>query len=156
MPISQNPTIFTHPLHNFPTIKRYLRIKARKKQSIGSISWSVEVLQRRSEMKRTLRACDILIFGFLLLFLLAGCAGMNHTGRNVLAGTAIGAGTGAVVGSVAGGDPAAGALIGGAAGALGGYIYDQSRGYHGRYYYDRNQYNYRGHGNRYNNYYRSY
>jgi|GEM_PF-1109466 len=107
-------------------------------------------------MKRTPSVYGVTVVGVLVLFLLAGCAGMNHTGRNVLAGTAIGAGTGAVVGSVAGGDPATGALIGGAAGALGGYIYDQSRSYHGHYYNDRNQYRYRGNGNRYNYNYRRY
>ncbi len=49
-------------------------------------------------MKRTLNRYDILIFNLLVLFLLAGCAGMNPTERSVLTGTAIGAGTGAVVG----------------------------------------------------------
>jgi len=107
-------------------------------------------------MKRTISRYGMLLSGLLLLFLLAGCAGMNPTGRNVLAGTAIGAGTGAVVGEVAAGNPAAGALIGGAAGALGGYIYDQSRRNDGRYYH--NGYHYNGHyyGNRYHDYYRRY
>ena len=107
-------------------------------------------------MKRTPSVYGVTAVGTLLLFLLAGCAGMNHTGRNVLAGTAIGAGTGAVVGTVAGGDPATGALIGGAAGALGGYIYDQSTSYHDRHYNDRNRYRYQGHDSRYNYDYRRY
>lgn len=51
---------------------------------------------------------------------LAGCG--YSTGSRALSGGAIGAGTGAVVGAVAGGSPATGALIGGALGALGGAV----------------------------------
>ncbi len=68
-----------------------------------------------------------------LLFLLAGCAGMSPTERNVLGGGAIGAGAGAIIGGAAFGAPAAGAAIGGAAGLLGGYLYDQNQ--RSRYYY---------------------
>ena len=59
------------------------------------------------------------------LFLPAGCAGMSPTEQNVLGGGAIGAG--AAIGAAAFGNPAAGAAIGGAAGLVGGAIYDNEQ-----------------------------
>jgi hypothetical protein len=58
--------------------------------------------------------------------ILGGCAGMSSTEQRVLSGGAIGASTGAIVGWAAG-SPAAGAAIGGGAGMLGGFLYDQYR-----------------------------
>lgn len=58
----------------------------------------------------------------LLAVALAGCTGMTHREQSTLSGGAIGAGGGALLGGVSGGDPAVGAVLGGAAGALTGYI----------------------------------
>ncbi|MGH7040755.1 MAG: YMGG-like glycine zipper-containing protein [Acetobacteraceae bacterium] len=58
------------------------------------------------------------LFGVVL-----GLAGCGYSpGSRALSGGAIGAGTGAIVGAVAGGSPATGALIGGAVGAVGGAV----------------------------------
>jgi hypothetical protein len=53
-----------------------------------------------------------------------GCSGMSPTQQRVLSGGAIGASSGALIGWAAG-SPAAGAAIGGGAGLLGGFLYDQ-------------------------------
>ena len=55
---------------------------------------------------------------------LGGCSSMSSTQQRVLSGGAIGASSGALIGWAAG-SPAAGAAIGGGAGLLGGYLYDQ-------------------------------
>ena len=55
---------------------------------------------------------------------LGGCSNMSATQQRVLSGGAIGASTGALIGWAAG-SPAAGAAIGGGAGMLGGFLYDQ-------------------------------
>ena len=60
-----------------------------------------------------------------------GCSGMTPTQQRVLSGGAIGASSGALIGWAAG-SPAAGAAIGGGAGMLGGFLYDQYEKYHGR------------------------
>jgi len=62
---------------------------------------------------------------------LAGCSGMSNTQQRVVSGGAIGASSGALIGWAAG-SPAAGAAIGGGAGLLGGYLYDQYEKSHGR------------------------
>jgi osmotically inducible lipoprotein OsmB len=62
---------------------------------------------------------------------LGGCSGMSATQQRVLSGGAIGASSGALVGWAAG-SPAAGAAIGGGAGMLGGFLYDQFEKYRGR------------------------
>lgn len=63
---------------------------------------------------------------------LGGCTNMNATtAQRSLAGGAIGASGGALIGWAAG-SPAAGAAVGGGLGLLGGLVYDQiekSRGY---------------------------
>ncbi len=67
----------------------------------------------------------------VLTLALGGCSGMSSTQQRVLSGGAIGASSGALIGWAAG-SPAAGAAIGGGAGLLGGYLYDQyekSRGH---------------------------
>lgn len=63
----------------------------------------------------------------VLLTMLVGCAGMSSTQQRTLSGGAIGAGTGAAIGAISGGSPMTGAVIGGAAGAAGGYLYDKSK-----------------------------
>jgi NADH:ubiquinone oxidoreductase subunit 2 (subunit N) len=65
----------------------------------------------------------ILLVVATLIF--GGCTSMNATtAERTLAGGAIGASGGALIGWAAG-SPAAGAAIGGGAGLLGGYLYDQ-------------------------------
>ncbi len=59
---------------------------------------------------------------------LAGCSGMSPTEQRVLTGSVIGAGVGTVTTVVTGGCIWCGALIGGAAGAGAGYVYDQVQG----------------------------
>jgi osmotically inducible lipoprotein OsmB len=56
---------------------------------------------------------------------IAGCSGMSNTEQRVLSGGAIGAGVGAAGTVITGGCVTCGALIGGAAGAGAGYLYDQ-------------------------------
>jgi hypothetical protein len=62
------------------------------------------------------------IWGALLLTATFGCAGMTQTQQRTLSGGAIGAAGGAGIAAIAGGNAATGALVGGAAGALTGYI----------------------------------
>lgn len=72
-----------------------------------------------------------LVLMVVLAVALGGCSGMSSTQQRVLSGGAIGASSGALIG-VAAGSPAAGAAIGGGAGLLGGFLYDQyqkSRGH---------------------------
>lgn len=56
----------------------------------------------------------------------AGCAGMTDTQRRVATGAGAGAATGALIGSFSA-NAGKGALIGGAVGAVGGYLYDQNQ-----------------------------
>jgi hypothetical protein len=65
-------------------------------------------------MKRTRLACSLLPLAGLF-----GCSSLNNTENGTLAGGAIGAGTGAIIGNATG-HTAGGALIGGAVGALSG------------------------------------
>ncbi len=60
--------------------------------------------------------------GLLGTLLLGGCSGLTAREKGAIAGGAIGAGSGALIGGVTGGSAGAGALIGGAAGAVGGYV----------------------------------
>lgn len=68
----------------------------------------------------------------------AGCSNMSTTEQRALSGTAIGAGTGALVGAIAG-NTGLGLVVGAGAGLAGGLIYDSvkkneaasyRRGYH--------------------------
>jgi osmotically inducible lipoprotein OsmB len=61
---------------------------------------------------------------FVLLAALAlGASGCGYNrGERALSGAGIGAAGGAIIGAVAGGNPATGALIGGGVGALGGAL----------------------------------
>jgi osmotically inducible lipoprotein OsmB len=63
--------------------------------------------------------------------LMGGCSGMSNTEQRVLSGGAIGAGSGALIGWAAG-CPGCGAAIGGGAGVVGGYVYDQYEKSQGR------------------------
>lgn len=74
----------------------------------------------------SLKKINKIVAILVLVFMLAGCAGMSTTQQRVLSGGAIGAGSGAAIGAITGGSPGVGAAVGGAAGALGGYLYDQS------------------------------
>ena len=58
---------------------------------------------------------------------LGACSGMSDTQQRTLSGGGIGAGVGAAAGALTGGCLSCGAVIGGAAGATGGYIYDQTK-----------------------------
>lgn len=60
----------------------------------------------------------------VLSLALGGCSGMSSSQQRMLSGGAIGASSGALIGWAAG-SPAAGAAIGGGAGVLGGFLYDQ-------------------------------
>ena len=71
----------------------------------------------------------ILLVAATLVF--GGCSGMSNTQQRVLSGGAMGASGGALIGWAAG-SPAAGAAIGGGAGLLGGYLYDQYEKSQGR------------------------
>ena len=59
-------------------------------------------------------------------FLALGCSSMSPTAQRTLSGGAIGAGTGAAIGAIAG-NAGAGAAIGGGAGIVGGLLFDQYR-----------------------------
>ena len=65
-----------------------------------------------------------MILVVVLALALGGCSGMSSTQQRMLSGGAIGASSGALIGWAAG-SPAAGAAIGGGAGILGGFLYDQ-------------------------------
>jgi len=63
-----------------------------------------------------------LVFALFAMVGMSGCSGMSRTQQTTLSGGAIGAGGGAVLGAIVGGNPVTGAIIGGAAGAATGYI----------------------------------
>ena len=64
-----------------------------------------------------------IISGILIIvFLTLGCAGMSPTTKRTVTGGAIGAGAGAGIAAIAGGNPWVGAGVGAAAGALTGYL----------------------------------
>jgi osmotically inducible lipoprotein OsmB len=73
----------------------------------------------------------VIILLVVAALFLGGCSGMSNTQQRVLSGGAIGASSGALIGWAAG-SPAAGAAIGGGAGMLGGFLYDQYEKYRGR------------------------
>ena len=65
------------------------------------------------------------ILSLALVMTLTACSGMNTTQQRTLSGAAIGAGTGVGVTAITGGCVTCGAVVGGAVGAAGGYVYDQ-------------------------------
>lgn len=73
-------------------------------------------------MKRSLLAAAVI--GALAL---GGCTNMNSTEQRTLSGGAIGATVGTIGTAITGGCVACGAALGGAVGAAGGYIYDQTQ-----------------------------
>jgi len=73
----------------------------------------------------------VIILLVVAALFLGGCSGMSNTQQRILSGGAIGASSGALIGWAAG-SPAAGAAIGGGAGMLGGFLYDQYEKYQGR------------------------
>ena len=56
---------------------------------------------------------------------LAGCSNMSSTEQRTMSGAGMGAAGGALIGELAGQNPITSALIGTAAGAAGGYLYDR-------------------------------
>ena len=67
-----------------------------------------------------------ILYVFVLVFALGGCATMNESQQSTAKGTAMGTGAGAAGGAIIGaiaGDPALGAGIGAGVGAVGGYIW---------------------------------
>ena len=73
----------------------------------------------------------VIILLVVAALFLGGCSNMSATQQRVLSGGAIGASSGALIGWAAG-CPACGAAIGGGAGLLGGYAYDQYEKSQGR------------------------
>jgi len=67
---------------------------------------------------RSIKYLVVMLFAISL----SGCTGMSPREQSTLSGGAIGAGGGALLSGVSGGRPAVGAVLGGAAGALTGYI----------------------------------
>ena len=62
----------------------------------------------------------------VLVLSLSACSGMSNTQQRTLSGAGIGAGVGAVGTAMTGGCVTCGAVIGGAVGAGGGYLYDRA------------------------------
>ena len=89
------------------------------------------------QSSKTLKAAIAAMGGALLLLSAAGCygpGGLTPRYTGALAGGALGAGGGYLVGSAVGA-PATGALVGGVGGALGGYALGRQyeRNYYGDY-----------------------
>lgn len=66
-----------------------------------------------------------------LVISLAACSGLTPRQQRTVTGGAGGAAVGAGLAAITGGSPAVGAAVGGAAGGLGGYFWDDIRGYGG-------------------------
>jgi osmotically inducible lipoprotein OsmB len=71
----------------------------------------------------------VIILLVVAALFLGGCSNMSATQQRVLSGGAIGASSGALIGWAAG---SPGAAIGGGAGMLGGFLYDQYQKYRGQ------------------------
>ena len=80
-------------------------------------------------MRRVLRTSAVVA----ALLGLAVCSNPYSPGQRALGGGLIGAGGGAAVAGLTGGDPATGALLGGAIGAVGCAITTPQRPYYGGY-----------------------
>ncbi len=72
-------------------------------------------------MRRIVKTLIILITAVALF----GCAGMSQTQQRALSGGAIGAGAGAAMGAITGGSATTGAIVGGPAGVVGGYLLEK-------------------------------
>ncbi|MBI4776376.1 MAG: hypothetical protein HY788_19725 [Deltaproteobacteria bacterium] len=68
-----------------------------------------------------------IVVGLAFLTFICACSGMSTREQRILSGGAIGAGAGAGISVLTGGSVAAGSAIGAAAGALGGFLYDESK-----------------------------
>lgn len=64
-----------------------------------------------------------------LIICLSACSGLTPRQQQTVTGGAGGAAAGAGLAAITGGSPAVGAAVGGAAGGLGGYFWDDIRGY---------------------------
>jgi osmotically inducible lipoprotein OsmB len=73
------------------------------------------------KMKKTLIALPL-----AAAFALGGCSNMSTGQQRELSGGAIGAGAGAAITAIAGGNPIWGAIGGAAVGTLGGFLYNKS------------------------------
>lgn len=62
---------------------------------------------------------------FTLIVCITGCAGMTPTQQRVLSGSAIGTAAGVGTAAIVGGSLVTGAVVGAAAGAVGGIIVDE-------------------------------
>ncbi|MDP2206794.1 MAG: hypothetical protein Q8K65_10870 [Alphaproteobacteria bacterium] len=78
-------------------------------------------------MKNKFSISNTTLSATVCLLLLAGCSDMSRTQQRTLSGAGIGAGVGVVGTAVTGGCISCGALIGGAAGAGAGYLYDKTK-----------------------------
>lgn len=76
-------------------------------------------------MQALLKGSRITLATVCLVGFLAGCANMSSGEQRTLSGAAIGTAAGAVIGTLATGQPRTGAAIGAAAGAAGGWLYDR-------------------------------
>jgi osmotically inducible lipoprotein OsmB len=79
-----------------------------------------------------MKIARVLVVLILLAAFTTGCAHMTRQQQRILSGGAIGAGAGAVISGASGGNIAAGSAIRAAAGALGGFLYDQTKHHHRR------------------------
>lgn len=61
-----------------------------------------------------------------MVVVLSGCAGLSDTEQRTLTGGVLGAGAGGIIGAIAGG-AGWGALIGGATGAAGGFLFGKHK-----------------------------
>ena len=68
----------------------------------------------------------VLLINVAFIVVLSGCAGMSETQQRTLSGSVLGAGAGGIIGAVAG-EAGWGALIGGATGAAGGFLYGKHK-----------------------------
>ena len=76
-------------------------------------------------MQAILKTSRIALAMVCLVGLLTGCANMSSGEQRTLSGAAIGTAAGAVIGTLATGQPRTDAAIGAAAGAAGGWLYDR-------------------------------
>jgi hypothetical protein len=75
-------------------------------------------------MSHAVKAIAVLSLGALLTL---GCSGLSPRQEKTLSGGAIGAGAGAGISAISGGDVLTGTAVGAAAGALGGLLLDESQ-----------------------------